>query len=161
MLIRKTYRRIVVAQEKASSVFLGYSSVALQYFKEMGFPDERCFRAVNCIDTDRILEGAPAARENARRLRDELGLVDKKIVLFVGILIQSKKIDRLLRSFAQVRAACPDAKLVIVGDGDDRQRLEQIAKDLEIDGDVHCLSAGLSKGYRTTISLGTFLCCLG
>ena len=135
-IIRKTYRKIVVAQERASTVFLGYSSLALQYFREMGFPEERCFRAVNCIDTDRILEGASAARANAINLREELGLTDKKVVLFVGILLESKKIDRLLRSFASVRQVNTDARLVIVGDGEDRSRLVQISKELGIANDV-------------------------
>ena len=136
-LVRKTYRRVVVGLERASTVLLGYSSLALEYFKQMGFPEQRCFRAVNCIDTDRILEGADAARENASRLRAELGLTGKKVVLFVGILIASKKIDRLLRSFAEVSKNVADAKLVIVGDGDDRDRLEQIASELGIDADTH------------------------
>ena len=151
--VRKVYRRIVVAQERASTVLLGYSSLALQYFKEMGFPKERCFRAVNCIDTDRILEGVDAARQNSEKLRTELGLSGKKIVLFVGILLASKKIDRLLRSFAETRKSVDDARLVIVGDGEDRSRLERLAADLGIEEDTHFVGR-IVEGVQDYYQLG-------
>lgn len=43
-----------------------------------------------------------------------------------------KGIDDLLRALPRVIARKPTASLTIVGDGDDRQRLEALAKDLEI-----------------------------
>jgi glycosyltransferase involved in cell wall biosynthesis len=45
-------------------------------------------------------------------------------VLFVGRLAEKKRVIYLVRAMARVRAALPDATLVIVGDGPDRAQLE-------------------------------------
>jgi len=41
--------------------------------------------------------------------------------------------DALLEAWPRVRASCPDARLVIVGDGDDRSRLQAKARSLDLD----------------------------
>jgi glycosyltransferase involved in cell wall biosynthesis len=50
----------------------------------------------------------------------------------VGRLKKYKSFDHLLEAFADVRSEIPDAKLVIVGDGDDKPRLMQIASSLSL-----------------------------
>jgi phosphatidylinositol alpha-1,6-mannosyltransferase len=41
--------------------------------------------------------------------------------------------DAVLRAWPAIRAQAPDAELVIVGDGDDRPRLERLARELGLD----------------------------
>lgn len=50
----------------------------------------------------------------------------------VGMLQYQKGIDDLLRAFAEVRAARPEATLDIVGDGPDRASYERLAGELEL-----------------------------
>jgi glycosyltransferase involved in cell wall biosynthesis len=50
----------------------------------------------------------------------------------VGRLKKYKSFDHLLEAFADVRAEIPAARLVIVGDGDDKPRLMQIASSLAL-----------------------------
>lgn len=121
------YRRIALWQERLSSVFLGYSSVALQHFSDMGYEPESCFRAVNVVDTSRILENVAQDANEAIQLRKKLGLAQKQVVLFVGALTASKSIDRLIRVFAKLQKELPNLHLLIVGEGADRQRLEVLA----------------------------------
>ena len=47
----------------------------------------------------------------------------------MGALVRSKKIDRLLHAYRSLRDEYPNARLVIVGDGPDRSRLEQLAAE--------------------------------
>jgi glycosyltransferase involved in cell wall biosynthesis len=49
------------------------------------------------------------------RLREELGLVGKRVVLYLGILTEYQGIDDLLMAWPQVMAAVPEAHLLIVG----------------------------------------------
>jgi glycosyltransferase involved in cell wall biosynthesis len=53
-------------------------------------------------------------------------------VLFVGRLVEKKGCEYLIRAFRQVQQAVPDALLVIVGDGDLRNTLQQLALDLDV-----------------------------
>jgi glycosyltransferase involved in cell wall biosynthesis len=127
---RRLYRAAVYLLERSAHALLGYSSVALNYFARMGYPAQRCFRAVNCVDTDRIFAEIEQRRELVPALRRRLGLEDRKVVLFVGALTREKEIHRLVQAFTLIRADLPDARLLIVGDGPDRARLEAAVAEL-------------------------------
>jgi len=49
--------------------------------------------------------------------------------------------ERLIRAWAGVSRRVPGARLVVVGDGDDRARLEALTRELELDGAVHFAGA--------------------
>jgi glycosyltransferase involved in cell wall biosynthesis len=53
-----------------------------------------------------------------------------KTVTFIGALVPQKGVDVLLDAFKEVRARLPEVSLVIVGDGPERNRLEQMVEDL-------------------------------
>jgi colanic acid/amylovoran biosynthesis glycosyltransferase len=54
-------------------------------------------------------------------------------VLFVGRMSRIKGVDVLLQAFARARDAAPGARLILVGDGDQRARLERMTHDLGLD----------------------------
>lgn len=118
--------------ERQCSVYLGYSSVAMEYYQQRGYPPERCFLAVNSVDTDRIIDTIEEDEANAITLRKRLGLENKKTALFVGALTFAKRIDRLITAFAKTRETESDARLLIVGDGEARMNLEKMVCDLEL-----------------------------
>jgi len=55
-----------------------------------------------------------------------------KTILFVGRLDRRKGVQYLLRAYSQLLQTDPDIKLVIAGDGHDRERLELMAEDLKL-----------------------------
>jgi glycosyltransferase involved in cell wall biosynthesis len=55
---------------------------------------------------------------------------EEKVVMFVGRLEIEKDLGFLIESFRIVSRQLPTARLVLVGDGRDRRRLEDLAKDL-------------------------------
>ena len=67
----------------------------------------------NGIDT---AEFAPNA-DRRDRMRAEMGAGDEFVWLAAGRIAPAKDYPNLLRAFAQVRAACPDAQLWIAGEG--------------------------------------------
>ena len=70
----------------------------------------------------------PAQREGWRR---RLGLADgHPVVGTMSRLVPSKGVGVLIDSFAQVRARVPQARLLIIGDGEERGRLERRAARL-------------------------------
>ena len=80
------------------------------------------------------LEQRIAAPEGAReRLREELSVgADQFLVSWLGRMTEIKKVDDLLRAFADLRGRGVDAVLALVGDGPNRESLEQLAEELQV-----------------------------
>src|SRR4030042_230316 len=57
----------------------------------------------------------------------------QKIVIYVGRLEIEKDLGFLIESFRMVVRQVPEARLVLVGDGRDRKRLEEMAKDMGLE----------------------------
>ena len=87
----------------------------------------------NGIDIDRFRErGDPAA------LRRSLGIpADSPVIGSVGRLVDVKRHDVLIRAFADLRRAVPDAYLVVVGGGPLENELLALAHRLDVDTCVH------------------------
>ena len=94
----------------------------------------------------------------ADRLRDELG-IDRgaPVVGFVGHLVAHKQPAQAVEAFEQVHRAVPDARFVLVGDGDQmpavRRRVEEIADVVHLLGhrdDIPQLLAGFDLLIATS-----------
>jgi glycosyltransferase involved in cell wall biosynthesis len=85
------------------------------------------------------IESRIAHRENHRRtLREELSVSDGELLIgSAGNLFKRKGLDILLRAFAHAKV--DGARLVIAGDGAERQELESIARELGVEERVHWL----------------------
>lgn len=58
------------------------------------------------------------------------------IITYIGRLDAEKHLSVLVKAFAKVKEAQPDAQLLIVGDGTDATNLRLLAKDLGLNGSV-------------------------
>jgi colanic acid/amylovoran biosynthesis glycosyltransferase len=83
-----------------------------------GVPPERIDVIYNGVDVDKL---ADLARHHPK--------VPRRIAT-VARLIEVKGTDRVLEAFAAIRARWPDATLVVVGSGPDRERLEALRDEL-------------------------------
>lgn len=72
-------------------------------------------------------------------LRSTLGIGDGPVVGTVGRLLERKGHHDLLTAWPRVLERHPDAALVLVGDGPEREALEQRAEELGITDSVHLL----------------------
>jgi glycosyltransferase involved in cell wall biosynthesis len=70
-------------------------------------------------------------------LRREAGIADAApFIGMVGRLVPIKDVPTFLRAACLVRAARPEARFALVGDGEERPALERLARDLGLDGSV-------------------------
>jgi glycosyltransferase involved in cell wall biosynthesis len=114
------------------------------------------FVAVSAADRDRMvkIEGVspdkvvvipatvhiPSLGPGNGDVRAELGLVaDTPLIAVVAGLRPVKALSVLLAAHALVLERLPDAHLVIAGDGECRQELEERGRDLALDGKLHFL----------------------
>ena len=104
--------------------------------KEEGFPPEKIFVIPNGIDTDRF-QPQPGGQV---LLRQELGLpVETPLCGIVAALRPEKNHDLFLEVGRLVCETRPDTHFVIVGNGEERDRLKSVAREKNIDDRVHFL----------------------
>jgi phosphatidyl-myo-inositol dimannoside synthase len=73
--------------------------------------------------------------EKSPELMEKYGLADAKVLMTVARLWSGdiyKGVDVTIRALPKIASVFPDIKYLIIGRGDDRPRLEQLAKDLGV-----------------------------
>jgi phosphatidylinositol alpha-1,6-mannosyltransferase len=86
------------------------------------------------VDADRFapaehIRGSTPGSPGGDELRARLGIGDDApVVLAVSRLVRRKGVDVLLSAWGGVRAVVPGARLVVVGDGPDRDRIARLAR---------------------------------
>lgn len=71
-----------------------------------------------------------------KKMRQQLHIEDAFVVGHVGHLAEVKNQSFLIRLMPNILKCRPNAKLLLLGDGKDRLTLEQLIKDLQLEGDV-------------------------
>ncbi len=74
---------------------------------------------------------------NQNKIRQELGLQDEKVILFVGRLIKLKGVEYLLKAFRKLQNRIENVVLVIAGEGECRSELECLSRKLQVDDKVY------------------------
>jgi glycosyltransferase involved in cell wall biosynthesis len=81
-----------------------------------------------------------ALAANGAQVRRELGLsVATPVIGAVARLVPVKGLRYLVAAMPEILRRCPDAHLVLAGDGDQRAALEALARDLAVSDRVHLL----------------------
>jgi len=85
------------------------------------------------------------------RVRQEAGIpTSAQVIGSIGRIVPVKGFEDLIRAVSRLRSAHPGVHLVLVGDGPERGRLEELAEELELSQSVHFL------GHRNDVAA-----CLG
>ena len=90
----------------------------------------RCI--LNGVDVDRF----SFSEEARNKIRDELHLRDAFVIGHVGHLAAVKNQAFLIRLLPQIIERKPDAKLLLLGDGDDRNKLKAMIRDAKLEDRV-------------------------
>jgi len=73
---------------------------------------------------------------DASKLRNSLGLSDKKVIVSVGRLVHRKGQDHLIESMSAVLQRVPNAHLLLVGQGPYREHLQKLVKKFGLEESV-------------------------
>lgn len=106
-------RRDVLKRE--AHLFIAVSNYSKENLLKQGFPADKILVHYIGIDTDAFTPDPAVLRE--------------PVVLFVGRLVEKKGCEYLIRAMGKVQAARPDVELVIIGDGELRPSLEELAEE--------------------------------
>jgi glycosyltransferase involved in cell wall biosynthesis len=91
-------------------------------------PERKLLFLPNGVDTDLFKPSEPDVE-----LARSLGLEGKQVIVYAGTLGFAQGLDVGLAAMGAVRESHPDARLVFIGDGSDRARLEKAARELRLD----------------------------
>ena len=127
---------------------IGVSDAMVDLLIDRGFPPDRFYAIYNGID----FTPAPSQGERLAYLRG-LGADVEENSVVVGIaarLNPVKDMSTLIRGFAEGHKSCPRLRLVIAGDGEERQKLGDLAKELGVEKEVTFagwISGGMDRFY--------------
>ncbi|MGQ0647609.1 MAG: glycosyltransferase [Gemmatimonadaceae bacterium] len=139
---RRDYRRTLRWLARATSSFVVLGERMRRYYADdIGIAPRR----LRIIPNGVALPPAVTAAQR-QAARESLGLGNGYLVATVGRLAQVKNYPMLIAAFAGATAGDREAKLVLVGDGQERAKLQEHATDLGIGDRVHFL------GWRTDVS---------
>ncbi len=97
---------------------------------QLGVAPERVVYVPNGVERARF---ASLDREVGHRLRERYGLAGRPTILYVGSLsLAGHPLALLLDAFALLRGQVADARLVLVGGGEDRPFLERRVQELQL-----------------------------
>lgn len=124
MLLRRIASNVDVV------TYLGeYTRVRLA--KALGSSSDRLHRLAPAVDSALFRPDAGGAARRA-----ELGLVDRPVIVCVSRLMPRKGQDRLIEALPAVQQRVAGTALVLVGGGPSRERLEKLAVERGVSGDV-------------------------
>jgi glycosyltransferase involved in cell wall biosynthesis len=103
-----------------------------EFFTSLGVPSGNIFIMPNVSN----IELNDKDYENKEKIWEELNLENKKVVLYVGRLIDLKGVDYLINAFYKLLKEHEDTVLLIVGDGPEKSKLEILAGKLGIKDNV-------------------------
>lgn len=116
-LVRHLYRH--------ADALICYGTHVRDYLTSLGVRQERIFMAWNTADNEQYNQ--PVSARELMELRQQLGLGDERVILFVGRLSEEKGVDVLLDAMALVEREqpLPPTRLLICGRGPCKRALEE------------------------------------
>lgn len=109
----------------------------LERLNPRAMPKLRFWR--NGLDLERL---GPASPDECAKLRQELRIPSEAIVLLAASRLAAwKRLDRAIAALPRLLESIPSAQLVVVGDGEERQNLEQQARELGVSRSVRFVGA--------------------
>ena len=121
--------------------YIGVSDAMVDLLISRNFPPDRFYPLYNGID---FTPGTPVA--NRLDYLRRLGLDVDETSVVVGIAARMnpvKDMSTLIRSFAAAYANCPRLRLIIAGDGEERDKLTVLIRELGVEKAV-CLAGWIS-----------------
>ena len=110
---------------------IGKASAA--FYRELGISDDRMFLAPYCIENERIEASSPRDEQSIAAAREHFGIDPEECCfLFCGKLIEKKQPIGLLQAVAEAKKQGAQFQVLVVGDGELRNRCERIAKEQQL-----------------------------
>ena len=118
-----------------AAAIIGTGKTTTTYAKSLGVPGEKIYSIGFTTLFEREILSSPVTDEEKNEIKNNIGLdVELHYVLYAGQLVVRKGVDLLLRAWSQCKS--PNSwswRLLIVGDGVEKENLQKIKSQLNLD----------------------------
>lgn len=126
-------RKILRILQRRVDMFISLTEEIQKELIQIGASPSQIVLLPNGVDT---MVYAPCRINERILLRKEFGWNSHKIVLFVGRLVEKKRVEFLLEAWRKIHAASSDSFLVVVGGGYLRPQLEQMVTTFQLSDSI-------------------------
>ncbi len=125
--VRRLKSFILPRLVRPAAGILATGTLSGEYFRSYGADPARIFRFANTPDVERLRAECASARPRRDAVRGSMGIPDGAcMMLYVGRLIEVKGLADLVRAVGGLDES--SVRVVVVGDGPEAARLEDLAK---------------------------------
>ena len=127
---RHSFNRIAKWCIRKSSALWVTGVAGRKTFEKLGYDGRNIIEGYYTLDNLKLRERYKSISNQQKSLwRNEYGIADSdKVFLFVGKLIRNRQIERMLRIVSIVHDSHPDIKLLIIGDGPQKQIVDNMSE---------------------------------
>lgn len=105
--------------------WFGYTHMSAELVTAAGFPGSRITVLNNAVDTSELQRQRQSVTpEETHALRESLGFGTGPVGVYVGSLYADKRLDFLFAAAEAIRREVPDFHLLIVGEGQERDKVQ-------------------------------------
>ncbi|MGH9836758.1 MAG: glycosyltransferase family 4 protein [Blastocatellia bacterium] len=131
-LVKGAWLRLLT---RRAAALIAIGTANRRFWESHGAKADKLFEARFAVDNDFYERAREERKEEAARLRSQLGLTGETVFLFVGRLVRRKNVDLIIRAARQLND--DRIAIVIAGSGEEKLALEELA-----DGDPRIVFAG-------------------
>jgi glycosyltransferase involved in cell wall biosynthesis len=115
---------------RRADLILPQSKWLKEHLTEQGIDEAKMMPLHNGVDVEAFSPRDP------RDITETYQLNNSKVVIYVGIMSKARNLDVLIQAFSQAKRQVSNVKLLMVGDGLDRENLENLADELGMRDDI-------------------------
>lgn len=139
-------RRMIQWTADRANASIGVCAALIDVLRDLRADPTRLHVMRNGVDLERF---KPLPTADARK---QLGVSGQPLLLSVGHLIERKGHHVAIEAMPAILNSHPEARLVVVGEGDERRRLEELARRLGVDARVTFTGAVPNESMKTWYS---------
>ncbi len=113
-----------------ADLLLPISDTLKEHLVQQGVPQSKIMTLLQGIDTEKF------SVQNGSRIRERYCWNNCQVLIYVGIIRKLRHLDVLIQAFQRLKQKTENIKLLMVGDGNDKQDLEKLADSLGLKDDI-------------------------
>jgi phosphatidylinositol alpha-1,6-mannosyltransferase len=129
-IIRSTISRLILNNAFHIVTMSKFTQKAIMNY---GIPAEK-IRFLVGVEIDRFTNAG-----DKKSTREKYGIQGEPVILTVARLVEHKGIDTVIRALPEIRMKFPNLLYLVIGEGDYRQNLENLCKELQVENHVKFL----------------------